>query len=246
MGTGRTALVVAIVVWAATGVAAGAVANDEGGSDAYNAGSMFGTAFATLIVAAIIRLAYVHLTPWGRGKPQVAPALFYLAAAIAAIFILATVGREASDEDAAVASAEDCLAAEPSPFDAAPPGVELGELAPAQRSRLEASFAAGLSAEMVEQIDARTISQNGRRVGFALAIPGMPESEFGEFEAGFIDSVGEQGGTVEDATISGQDVIVGETAASTVIAGLHGCYALALGAVDRATTEDLAAALFAG
>lgn len=246
MATGRTPLVLAIVVWAATGVAAGAVAGDEGGSEAYNAGRMFGAAVAGLVIAAIIRLAYVHLTPWGRGKPQVAPALFYLAAAISVISILVSAAREAEDEDVYVAGAEECIADEDSPFEAAPPGVELGELAPGERSQVEASFAAGLSSDLVEHIDARKILRDGRTIGFAVTIPGMPESEFDEFEAGFAQSVSDQGGTVEAATISGQQVVVGQTRVSTVIAGLHGCYALALGAPDRATAEDLAESLLTG
>ena len=234
----------AIVVYAVVAIAAGAGELD-GGDGAEELGRAFGAALAGLIIAAIARLVYVRLTPWGRGKPEVAPALFYLAAAITALSLLARIGEESS-QDVHLDSAQECVEAEASPLDSSLPGFELGELPAGRRAQLEDSFAAGLDAELIDHIESRTISRDGRPVGFALAIPGMPEDDFDDFEAGFTDSVVEQGGTVEQTTISDHEVIVGETAASTVIAGMDGCYAVAVGSVDRRSAETLAAALLGG
>jgi len=233
-------LAISIAVYAAVAAAAGAIELDEG--SAYAIGRAFGAALAGLLIAAVIRLIYVRLTPWGKGKPDVAPALFYLAAAITALSLIAQIGKEARD-GVHVDSARACVEAEPSPLRTAPAGFELGDLPPARRAQLETSFAAGLDDELIDYIESKTISEGGRQVGYALSLPGMPENEFAEFEAGFTDSVGEQGGMVEHATVGGEDVLVGETPASTVIAGMHGCYVVAVGAIDRQSSETLAEAL---
>ena len=244
MGTGRTPLVVAIAVYAVVAVAVGAGELD-GADGAYELGRALGAALGGLIIAAIARLVYVRLTPWGRGKPEVAPALFYLAAAITALSLLARIGEESND-DVHVDSAQECVEAEASPLDRSLAGFELGELPAGRRAQLESSFAAGLDAELIDYIESNTVSRDGRPVGFALAIPGMPEDEFDDFEAGFTDSVSQQGGTVDHATIADQEVIVGETAASTVIAGMDGCYAVAVGSADRRSAEILAESLLGG
>jgi hypothetical protein len=236
------ALALSIVLYLAVAVAVGAVAHD-GSSDAYELGRAFGAGLAGLLVAAVVRLVYVRLTPWGRGKPEVAPALFVLAAAIGAISILPRIGDE---DDVYVDSAEECVASEPSPFAAQPRGIEFAELPPARRAQLEESFAAGVSSGLADHLEAKTLVSGGRPIGYAVAIPGMPEAEFDEFEAGFTDSVVGQGGSVEHATIAGEDVLIGETAASVVVAGLRGCYALSVGAVDRQSSKSLARLLLRG
>lgn len=244
MGTQRTRLVAAVVVYAVVAIAAGVSELDDG-DGAYELGRAFGAALAGLILAAIARLIYVRLTPWGRGKPAVAPALFYLAAAITSLSLLARVGGEAS-ENVDADSARACVEAEASPLDDPLPGFELGDLPAGRRAQLERSFAAGLDSELIEYIESKTVSRDGRSLGYAVAIPGLSEDEFDDFEAGFSDSVGDQGGTVEQTTIAGREVVVGETAASTAIAGRDGCYAVTFASVERRSAETVAAALLGG
>ena len=216
------------------------------GDDSYAIGYAFGTAIGIVFLAAVGSAIYRRFA--GSGRDLAMPFALGLAAlvAIGGQFVLRGLEHHTTEAEF-VAHAEDCAAGGSDPFANLPANIQMADLPPAQRAQLETAFASqttdGLSPD---RILGHVFMTGGRPVGYGVAIPGLTDDDLADFRAGVSDSVAAQGGQTESATVAGTEVLVAEINGTTAIAGKSGCYAILVGAQDRASSESLAAPMLGG
>ncbi len=235
-------MVAAVVLWLGTAAAAWALLPDLVASY-YGAGYAVGASVGGLFLAAVLRLIYVRLTPWGRGLPDLAPALFVLAAAITALGIGGRYAAQERDVDRYTAAADECALSQTSPLASPPNGLTLAPIPAVARARLDQMVAGSVPGEVAARLEFRQIVVDGRVAAVAMVMPGLTGSDRTDFEAGISAGAGSEGGVAERGVIGSSRAIIVSSPAMTAIATYPGCWGLVIFGANREEAEGLTKAL---
>ncbi len=235
-------MVVAVVLWLGTAAAAWTLLPDMVASY-YGAGYAVGAAVGGLFLAAVIRLIYVRLTPWGRGLPDFAPALFVLAAAITALGIGGRYVAQERDVDRYTAAADECAVSHTSPLSDPPKGLSTIPIPPVAQARFDELVAGTIPDEVAARLELRQIVADGRVAAVAMVMPGLTGTDRADFEAGITAGAASQGGVAENAVVGSSRAIVVSSPMMTAVATYPGCWGLVVFGRDREEAEGLTRAL---
>jgi hypothetical protein len=239
-------MLAAVVLWVAT-AAFFCVRELDGAQGGYEIGRALGAGTGGLLLAAVARLIYVRLTPWGRGKPDTAPALFLLAVAITVV--VNVIGPDTGPGDPVeryADAADECQDGDASPF-APTTAFEVRPLAADRRAEWEAQREGLVPDELLARVEIFEVMEGDRLVAVGSSVPGLTDRDRESFLSAAIHDAGiGRRGAVTPLTINGGSGYLARSPRAAAAVTHQGCWSMAVLGRDRTTVTRVSRSIASG
>lgn len=207
-----------------------------------SAGTVLGAAVGAMLIGLVVAWLgrFLWVLVFRRGSQVLIPEVLFAAGLISVIAAFMVEGEEAREREEFASEGEECRETQPEPLMKPPSGFTYRPLSTGQETGARELFSGtGLPTDL---LSGRNVTRGGTRVGGVFVVA-AGSFKGDDFITGARQGAEDQGASVSEITVRGQDAFLATLPAFTQIATLSGCYAVTAVGADRPTATTIAEAV---